>query len=250
MSGSPESPAVRKAKRKVEFHELDIDDVRKVDSDSGSEVVRVLYKAAPTEADSIGFQAVKPPGPMGDQQFEEQLEEGIRNLKDFIRGDSQDTDESDEETDTTSESENGGPDDDSDPPIADPENIETTARLETEDGTDSEPSQSASVDNVQSQVPERPEPRSSQAPISVELQATVDEDSISEMREELESLLEDVDDLEEVEQRLDEVESRMDKLETVLQRFEDGLSQLVGPAATPDPDAPSETPGDSGQSTE
>lgn len=87
-----------RARRQAETMGIDIDAVREIDSDADGVTVRVLLHDAEREVDQVGFDVTRPPGEFGDQLFSEQLQKGLRKLRDYEPGDGSTTDTAAETT--------------------------------------------------------------------------------------------------------------------------------------------------------
>lgn len=190
--------------READTRDIDIDSVEHIDTESEGTTVRVLYKDAPDEENQVGFQVTKPPGPMGDQMLGEQLANGFRELRDYIRNDR--TDGSDNTEDTPADA-----DDDTEQTLSDDEIDEIV-----------EETTSTSTDTA--------EPGVGEIQHTVTLETTLADADHETIRTALSELIDEVQQkderIDELSDELAETNERLDKLENAMANIGSGLSVL------------------------
>lgn len=216
MSRSDTATPLRdRVNREAKTRDIDIDSVEHVDTESEGTTVRVLYKDAPDEADQIGFQVTKPPGPMGDQMFGEQLQNGFRELRNYLRG--TDTNSgSDSDTDTASES--------------DTEAADTPSPSGSDTGASPSPSR---TDDTEAD----PDATSTASPGVGEInhEVTLETRLAQEDHEAMRTAMQEFADqfqakeerINELQTQLDEMDNRVEKLENAIANIGSGLSVLT-----------------------
>lgn len=204
---SPEvEKVISRVEREADMYDIDLDTVRKVDDtevDADGIVVRVLETDAPDEADQVGFQIHRPPGDPGWRMFEENISKYMKELRDHLRkkrGDDPDDDLVDDSDNTLEEPTTAS--DEESPPQPD-----NTRRGE-----------------IDRDVIEH-----------VGLEVTIDDESLSDFRDELDSLFEEMDEAFADDEEIDQLVEQMNDLDERLSQIEDRLSMLaLGPQESND----------------
>jgi hypothetical protein len=198
--------------READTRDIDIDSVEHVDTESEGTTMRVLYEDAPDEKDQIGFQVTKPPGPMGDQMFGEQLQNGFRELRNYLRGTDTDA-ESDGDTETETE----------------------TNDTPSPSGSDTGTSPSPSRTDDTAEPADTSEPTTREVTRDVEHVVTLETTLADADHEALRTAMAELGDnfqmkeerIDELQQEVDTLEDRVDKLESVIENIGSGLSALT-----------------------
>lgn len=84
--GSGSSNAKEKIRREADFHDIELETIRKVDSDGVGTTYRVLETDGESEADQVGFDVTHPDGPAGEQMFSNKLNDSFQALKQYLDG--------------------------------------------------------------------------------------------------------------------------------------------------------------------
>jgi hypothetical protein len=187
---------IDKIERQAEQKGIELDTVNEVESDGDGTTFRVLEQDAPNEVDQVGFEITHPEGPLSRNMFDTQLRKYLESLQSTISG--SDTDDDEETSEPTDADKALTADAESDP---------------TESHIDNGVSETTSDRNV------RVEPD-----IAIEAVLSIDEDSLTEVEQELSATIDDelgdVNDIIELADRVDELDERLSKIE-------DGLSTLT-----------------------
>lgn len=199
-SGMAQSALVSKAEREADLKGIDIDEVRPIDTEGAGSTIRVVYSAAPTEVDEVGFEVTRPPGPMGEQMFQEQLNNGFNRLRDYING--RDTDDVDDEDDDSAEA------------------VDTTDNSAPEDSTRTEPSE-------QALSPPAADTVVSEEQITVTLETQLTDADREALTSDLEAVATDIGASADTDERVVELEDRVAELEAQIEAFQKGLSSVV-----------------------
>lgn len=164
----------------------DLDAIREIDTDADGVTVRVLLQDGEDERDQVGFDSTRPQGHMADELFRDSLRNGMRSLKQHMRGSS---------TSTTDED--------------DVDQEESKTNVDANDSAE-DPAETAT------EYPSK----------YLELTVGVDDNSLRGLREELEEFLEEIDDVTVEKERVEEIEDRLDNIDERLKNLEDQLSML------------------------
>lgn len=173
--------------READLQDVELETIRVIDSESDGTTFRILAEDGETEAEQVGFQVTKPPGPLGEEMFTNQLDDGMRQLKRLLNG----------------EDPNPEPEPDPEP---EPTDSDTTTSTDPT-GREVETERSA------------PE-------MGVALTVSMDDDSLTELRNELSDVLEDYDERTVAETRVAELEEQLEELDARIEKLEETLSML------------------------
>lgn len=190
---SSSQPLRDRIHREADLQDVEIEAIRTIDTESEGTTLRILHADAEDEADQVGFQITKPPGPHADQMFSDRLEDGMRQMSDLVNG-------TGGESSTSTQS--------SEPS----ETSDTSEPSERTQMADSGATESAH-ETLENEILE-----------SVELTVELDEDSLESVRSEVADVLEEYDARSVDTARVDELEARIERIE---QAFE-ALGQFGG----------------------
>lgn len=186
-----------KIRREADFHDVELEAIRKVESEGVGETYRVLETDAESEADQVGFDVTYPEGPAGEQMFSNKLSDSFTALKDYINGD-----DPNEVTDEVVE--------------------EHRDELEAHDAQTAQDDEPAQTSQTEMTSESRAPTASTDAETIVEEQIGVTVEFTDEQADEIEQAF--VDAVEHRDERIDELEDRVDRLEELLS----GLADLGG----------------------
>ena len=211
MSMSSGSGLTGRAEREADMKDIDIDDVRQIDTEGEGQTIRVIYESGPTEKDEVGFQVTKPPGPMGEQMFQERLSNGFTELRNYISGNS-----ADDDSDDTNDRADGDKATVAETPDDDPRGGDTESSSSPTDGDTASTADAPATTTTEHELT---------------LAVDLNEDATELLESQLAEIASELNELEGVsatvsdnEERLDDLEARVEKVESSLNTFVDTLN--------------------------
>lgn len=179
--------------QEADFLEIDYARVEDEQTKGDGTAVRVIGKDAPTEAEQVGFVVAHPGTPDGDMQFKNQVKSGLRNMRDYLRGDDVEEVNDDDDEEELDELEK----------LAQKEEDGEIEREERSERTrDPEPAQTQQTRRV---------PADADADVTLEL--TIDEDAMTDLETQLADVVDDQSD------RIDDLEERIEAIESTFSQI-------------------------------
>lgn len=197
MSSNESERLIEKVEDEAEMQGVELDAVRQVDSDANGITIRVLETDADNEADQVGFQVTKPNVETGRTMFNKRLSDGMRSLRDILKDDDDGSDDDSEE------------------------------EFEPESETSSETTEAMS--DMASSHDEYAKPSTETTHQEVgefELTASVDDESLEALRDELDTMFDEVNEEFVTSEEAEAIDDRLDDLDDRLTSLEETLSML------------------------